>query len=142
MWIPNLANATDHLARWCPLLSKFDFDVVPCAGIRNQNADSLPHLTATKKDQAPIEDDSLVAVLQTASKNNPEIRPVTETATLLDKADIRAVAQVVYDNDAENRRAAPKLQESQSAISRHGCLLQTSRRKCWPGKCRVYYQHE
>lgn len=99
------------MARWRQSLSKIDFDVVHHTGIKHQGAEFFSRLTATGEDQAPIEDDSPVAVLGTATKNNLKVCLVTDMATLLDEADLRATVQIVEDKDAEKEEAGLTTQE-------------------------------
>lgn len=58
-----------------------------------------------------IEDDLPFAVIKMKSKNNSNVYHVTDTTTLSEEADTRAIAHVIEDDKAENRGAVPSLHE-------------------------------
>lgn len=52
-----MADDTGKLVRWLVGLSEFESDVVPCAGIKHQEADTLSHFKTNDKDKAPLGDE-------------------------------------------------------------------------------------
>lgn len=54
-WILNPANSTIRIARWCPCLSEFDFDVIHCAVVKNQAANMLSRLSTSGNDNSSLE---------------------------------------------------------------------------------------
>lgn len=58
-----------------------------------------------------IENDLLVAALETGFDDRPNTCLVTDTTALLEETDVEEVAQVAEDKDSKKGRAVPTLQE-------------------------------
>lgn len=69
-------------------------------------------MNTSKKDQTPVEDEIPFVVLETELMHNPDLRfGTTDMATFLDATGSRAKPQIIENNVAERREAAPTLRE-------------------------------
>lgn len=73
-WIWNSIASIGKLGHWQLRLSKFQFDVIFCAGIYHQGADELPRLKTTSTDQVQIDDDISVLCITPSPLENEETR--------------------------------------------------------------------
>lgn len=96
-----LADATGQLTRWVVRPSKFDFDVIDCAGVKVHAICGLCRLTATREDRRVIENDVRLFIIKLQTNNGPYIAHISVMTALSDEIDIWAVAEITENSDTE-----------------------------------------